>query len=211
MAVFSNLGYYFIMKDVHNPSDRVISEANGLLYDPGVRQAMQVLASDNGTDALEAAAAVRSAWQAVDRLRARGAGGRGLSTGALDVLGRLAAAGHALSIGELARAGGVSSRNVTGLVDTLERNGLAERVQDQQDRRSVRVAITTAGHDWLTTFQQPTERAMSAIFFGFSVDELAQLRHLCLRIVDNQRAIESYLTSAETPPPSPENTDEPTR
>ncbi|WP_310723380.1 MarR family transcriptional regulator [Streptomyces sp. N2A] len=88
----------------------------------------------------KAAAAVRSASQAVDRLCSQGAAGRGLSAGALDVLVRLGAApDEGLSIGELARAGGVSSRNITGLVDTLERDHLVKRVQDRHDRRSVRV------------------------------------------------------------------------
>ncbi|MFJ7497696.1 MarR family winged helix-turn-helix transcriptional regulator [Streptomyces sp. NPDC097727] len=153
--------------------------------------------------ALEAAAAVRSASQAIDRLRSHGAGGRGLSAGALDVLTRLSTAtDDGLSIGELARAASVSSRNVTGLVDTLERDGLAQRVQDQQDRRSVRARITPAGRDWLEAFRQPTQRAMSAIFQGFTEDELAQFRHLCLRLVENQHRIEQYLNTARPDQPA---------
>ncbi|MCF3182393.1 MarR family transcriptional regulator [Streptomyces polychromogenes] len=147
--------------------------------------------------ALEAAAAVRSASQAIDRLRSHGASGRGLSAGALDVLARLSTATEeGLSIGELARAAGVSSRNVTGLVDTLERDGLAQRVQDQQDRRSVRARITPAGRDWLEAFRQPAQRAMSAIFQGFTEKELAEFRHLCLRLVENQHRIEQHLNTA---------------
>jgi DNA-binding MarR family transcriptional regulator len=176
---------------------------DGLLYDPGARQSMQVLATESDIGSLEAAAALRSAWQAVDRLRSKGAGGRGLSTGALDVLGRLAVSDHDLSIGDLARACGVSSRNITGLVDTLAGNGLAERVPDRHDRRAVRVTITSAGHEWLESFRQPTGRAMSAIFAGFTPDELAQLRHLCLRVVDNQRRIQQYLDAPAHQPFEP--------
>ncbi|MGV9617040.1 MarR family winged helix-turn-helix transcriptional regulator [Nocardia xishanensis] len=162
---------------------------------------MQALATESDAGPLEAAAALRSAWQAVDRLRSRGAGGRGLSTGALDVLGRLAVSADDLSIGDLARACGVSSRNVTGLVDTLAGKGLAERIPDPHDRRAVRVAITEAGHEWLESFRQPTGRAMSAIFAGFTPDELDRLRHLCLRVVDNQRRIQQYLD--DTDPSAP--------
>ncbi|WP_234326218.1 MarR family winged helix-turn-helix transcriptional regulator [Streptomyces sp. NRRL S-337] len=169
----------------------------GLLYDPGVRAAMGTFTSDGDTLALEAAAAVRSASQAVDRLRSQGAAGRGLSAGALDVLVRLgAAADEGLSIGELARAGGVSSRNITGLVDTLERGHLVKRVQDRHDRRSVRVRITPSGRDWLESFRQPTQRAMSAVFQGFTPAELDQFRHLCLRLVENQQRIEHYLRTS---------------
>ncbi|MFJ3202078.1 MarR family winged helix-turn-helix transcriptional regulator [Streptomyces sp. NPDC086989] len=183
------------MKEVHN-SGSLARDSDGSLYDHGVRASMQAFAAGGDTLALEAAAAVRSASQAVDRLRSQGAGGRGLSAGALDVLARLSTAPEeGLSIGELARAAGVSSRNVTGLVDTLERDGLAQRVQDRHDRRSVRARITPAGHDWLTSFRRPTQRAMSAVFQGFTEDDLARLRHLCLRLVENQQRIEQHLAT----------------
>jgi DNA-binding MarR family transcriptional regulator len=186
------------MKQVHN-SQELAGDSDGFLYDLGVRASMRAFAAGDDTLALEAAAAVRSASQAVDRLRSQGAGGRGLSAGALDLLARLSAAtDQGLSIGELARAAGVSSRNVTGLVDTLERDELAQRVQDRRDRRSVRVRITPAGRDWLGAFRQPTQRAMSAVFQGFSEGELAQLRHLCLRLVENQHRIEQYLNTRST-------------
>ncbi|MFB8003682.1 MarR family winged helix-turn-helix transcriptional regulator [Nocardia sp. NPDC056000] len=171
---------------------------DGLIYDPGVRQSMHILA-DGQDSAMEAAAALRLAWQAVDKLRTSGAGGRGLSTGALDVLGRLAVSDHDLSIGELARMCGVSSRNITGLVDTLAAKDLAERTPDPHDRRGVRVSITPAGHEWLESFREPTRRAMAAIFAGFTPDDLAQLRHLSLRVVQNQRRIQHYLDNSEPP------------
>ncbi|WP_434403113.1 MarR family winged helix-turn-helix transcriptional regulator [Streptomyces sp. NBC_01353] len=188
------------MKHVHNSG--LARDPDGFLYDLGVRDSMQAFAAGGDTRALETAAAVRSASQAVDRLRSHGAGGRGLSAGALDVLARLSTTGEGLSIGELARAAGVSSRNVTGLVDTLERDGLVQRVQDQRDRRSVRAEITPAGLEWLDAFRQPTQRAMSAVFQGFTEDELARFRDLCLRVVDNQQRIEQYLNAARPDQPA---------
>ncbi|RMI34319.1 MarR family winged helix-turn-helix transcriptional regulator [Nocardia stercoris] len=178
------------MNDVHKFVDE-----SGLRYDPGARASLAAFTADGDIAPLETAAALRSAWQAVDRLRSRGSGGRGLSTAALDVLTRLGTAPDGLSIGDLARACGVTSRNVTGLVDTLERDGLADRTTDPHDRRSVRVRATAAGRDWLESFRAPTQRAMAAVFRGFTPDELAQLRDLCLRVVDNQRHLEHYLNS----------------
>ncbi|WP_258054517.1 MarR family winged helix-turn-helix transcriptional regulator [Streptomyces sp. Ru71] len=197
-----DIRYCFIMKDV-NISQELASDPDGSLYDPGVRASMQAFTGGGATLALEVAAAVRSASQAIDRLRAHGAGGRGLSAGALDLLARLRTASEdGLRMGELARAAGVSPRNVTGLVDTLERDGLAERVQNPSDRRSVRVRITPAGREWLEAFRQPTQRAMSAVFRGFSKHELAQLRHLCLRLVENQHQIERYLNNVRPDEPA---------
>ncbi|MFI9415145.1 MarR family winged helix-turn-helix transcriptional regulator [Nocardia gamkensis] len=186
------------MNDVHNPGDGPVPDSGGFLYDPGVRASLGVFAGDDDTLALEAATAVRSASQAIDRLRAHGAGGRGLSSAGMDVLMRLSAAtDEGLSVGELARAGGVSSRNITGLVDTLERDGLAQRVPDQRDRRSVRIRITSAGRDWLESFREPTQRAMSAVFQGFTADDLARFRHACLSLIENQRRIAQYLNQSD--------------
>ncbi|MEV5765337.1 MarR family transcriptional regulator [Micromonospora sp. NPDC052213] len=39
----------------------------------------------------------------------------------------------------------VRPATLTGIVDTLERDGLVERQRDEADRRSVRIAITPAG------------------------------------------------------------------
>ncbi|MCU7820600.1 MarR family transcriptional regulator [Kitasatospora sp. DSM 101779] len=192
-----------MMKHVHN-SGELSADDDGRFYDAGVRAAMAALAVEGDTLALEAAAALRSATQAVDRLRALGAGGRGLSTGALDVLVRLATADEeGLTIGELARAGGVSSRNVTGLVDTLEGDGLVRRVRDEADRRSVRVVVTAGGRAWLEAFRGPTQRAMAAVFRGFTPEDLAAFRHLCLRLVDNQRRLEEHLAGRPAAPPAP--------
>ncbi|MEV4811286.1 MarR family winged helix-turn-helix transcriptional regulator [Micromonospora avicenniae] len=43
----------------------------------------------------------------------------------------------------------VRPATLTGIVDTLERDGLVERQRDDSDRRSVRLAITPAGHERL--------------------------------------------------------------
>ncbi|MFG3709887.1 MarR family winged helix-turn-helix transcriptional regulator [Micromonospora sp. NPDC049460] len=39
----------------------------------------------------------------------------------------------------------VRPATLTGIVDTLERDGLVERQRDEADRRSIRIAITRAG------------------------------------------------------------------
>jgi len=186
------------MKDVDNAAKSLARDPDGDLFDPRVRAAMAQFTLGNDTLALEASAAVRAASHAVERLRARGADTRGLSAGALDILIRLSTVpDDGISIGDLAQSAGVSSRNVTGLVDTLERDGLALRVPDRRDRRSVRAQITPVGRAWMDSFRLPTQAAMAAIFRGFTPAELTQLRHLCLRLIDNQRHIEQHLSRAD--------------
>ncbi|WP_433257755.1 MarR family winged helix-turn-helix transcriptional regulator [Streptosporangium sp. CA-135522] len=178
------------MKDVyiyeHDPA--------GFLYDPRARAAMtQLIGGQDDLPAFEAGAAVRTAYHSVERMRAHGAQGRGVSAGALDLLVRLNAGDQGISIGELARAAGVSSRNVTGLVDTLERDGLVRRVPDPKDRRSVLAEITPAGQAWVEAFRKPAQLAMQAMFQGFTREELVVFRDLCLRLAANQHRLADRL------------------
>ncbi|MEV0200122.1 MarR family transcriptional regulator [Nonomuraea sp. NPDC050691] len=183
--------FLLTMKDVYN-YDR---DPDGSLYDPRVRAAMTGFAGGDRDDllAFEAGAAVRTAYHSVERMRAHGSQGRGVSAGALDLLIRLNGGDQGISIGDLARAAGVSSRNVTGLVDTLENDGLVRRVPDPDDRRSVLAEITPAGRAWIEAFREPSRLAMRAMFQGFSPEELVAFRDLCLRLAANQSRILSRL------------------
>jgi DNA-binding MarR family transcriptional regulator len=172
---------------------KYVKDAVGL-YDPAVRDALARFADGGDTTRFESAAAVRAAAHAIERLRSVGSHSRTFSSGAVDLLLQLST-GDPASVGELARTAGVSSRNATGLVDTLERAGLVRRTPDPDDRRSVLVTVTEAGQDWVTEFRQPANLAMNAMFHGFTDAELGQLRHLCLRLVTNQRAIEQRMGS----------------
>lgn len=51
----------------------------------------------------------------------------------------------ALTMGEVARRGGVTEKTITGVVDRLETAGLLERRRDADDRRVVRVRLTRKG------------------------------------------------------------------
>ncbi|MEM6933022.1 MAG: MarR family transcriptional regulator [Pseudomonadota bacterium] len=57
------------------------------------------------------------------------------------------AGGKVLSMVELAQRLSVTKRNVTTLVDGLEREGLAERSPHPTDRRSKLVKLTRSGED----------------------------------------------------------------
>jgi DNA-binding MarR family transcriptional regulator len=49
---------------------------------------------------------------------------------------------HGLSAGELAAQAGITAGAVTGVIDRLQRAGLADRVIDPADRRRVRIEVT---------------------------------------------------------------------
>jgi DNA-binding MarR family transcriptional regulator len=69
----------------------------------------------------------------------------GLSMAKQSALTKLAEAGEALTLSELAARLSCVRSNITQLVDRLEADGLVRRVDDASDRRSVRAELTPIG------------------------------------------------------------------
>jgi DNA-binding MarR family transcriptional regulator len=64
---------------------------------------------------------------------------------------------------------------------------LVERVPDPEDRRSVRARLTEAGRARIEAIWKEGLEHQFEIVEGFNKDDLAQLRHLCLQLVENAR------------------------
>jgi DNA-binding MarR family transcriptional regulator len=73
--------------------------------------------------------------------------GVGLSMAKHGVLTTLVDAGEALPLSELAARQKCVRSNITQLVDRLEAEGLVRRVDDPDDRRSIRAELTPLGRD----------------------------------------------------------------
>jgi DNA-binding MarR family transcriptional regulator len=110
-----------------------------------------------------------------------------LSEGRLTVLWRLRAKGET-TLGDLAESLDVSPRNITGLVDHLERDALVERFPDPDDRRATHVRLSPAGKQKLSDIKTQMGNAQHGVVAGFSDEELKQLRHLCLKLARNMIA-----------------------
>ncbi|MFE9429038.1 MarR family winged helix-turn-helix transcriptional regulator [Kitasatospora sp. NPDC006697] len=190
------------MKQVHESplthQSSLAHDADDCLFDPAVRAVMAEFTLSDETLDLEAASAVCAARRAVEWLRLRETRGLDLSSSALDVLLRLnATSGEALPCAELARAAQVGVPAVNALVDALAKEGLVERLDEADDQGCSATRITPAGRGWLDSYRQPAQRAIAGLFQGFSSAELAQLRHLSLRMVANRQRMEHYLEIAE--------------
>jgi DNA-binding MarR family transcriptional regulator len=161
----------------------------GRLYDARFRQAIHSARrplTERETRAVEAMTALRITARLTRQLMDRWAEKHGLSEGRLYVLFQLAAAPRQqLPLGELAEQLEVTPRNVTGLIDHLERDGLVERVDDPDDRRSIYARLTTAGAKLLDGLRGQGLQWQMKIASGLSIDELEQLRHSCLKLIEN--------------------------
>jgi len=71
----------------------------------------------------------------------------GLSLPKLGVLWELASEDEPMALSELARCNKCVRSNMTQLVDRLEADGLVRRIDDPDDRRIRRAALTTAGRE----------------------------------------------------------------
>ena len=159
-------------------------DEDGRLYLKRFRELFAPLKVD--MSGVEALSAVRFAGRSVHLLQERWAEQHGLSEGRMGVLFRLHRCGD-MPLGELASDLDSTPRNITGLVDHLERDGLVERVPDAADRRSVRARLTEEGRKQIDGIWKEGLEHQFTLVEGLSKEDLAQLRHLCLLLVENAR------------------------
>ena len=77
-------------------------------------------------------------------------------------------------IGELGRNARVKSSTMTDMVDRMERDGLAERVRDKNDRRLVKVRLTKKGMDTRQEFYKRRRGEFEGLFKQLNSDEVRQ-------------------------------------
>ncbi len=173
--------------DVREPKvfHELARDEQGRLYSARLREMVEPLGLEDITS-MEAMSALRAAGKFIHLLQNRWAEQHGLSEGRLAVMFRLYRGGEC-PLGDLATELETTPRNITGLVDHLERDGLVERIPDPQDRRSLRARLTPAGKDRIESIWKEGFEHQQSVTEGLSKDDLAQLRHLCLQLVENAR------------------------
>jgi DNA-binding MarR family transcriptional regulator len=107
-----------------------------------------------------------------------------------------------LSPAELAERTGVTRATMTGLIDTLERDGLVRRTPDADDRRMMAVVITARGEDLLHRILPNHFRQMAWLMAPLSEGERKTLVRLLTKLlrraaeVDGRPAPETSLALA---------------
>lgn len=172
----------------------------GRLYDSRFRQSIRSARrplSEREVRTVEAMTAMRVTARLIRQLMDRWAEKHGLSEGRLHVLFRLAAApDHQLPLGELADQLEVTPRNITGLIDHLEHDGLVERIDDRADRRLTYARLTVAGGKRIDGMRAQGLEWQLKIAAGLSTEELEQLRHACFRLIEKMTGAEVAERSA---------------
>ncbi len=90
--------------------------------------------------------------------------------------------GGALTMVALADRLSVSKRNVTTLVDGLEKEGLAQRLPHPKDRRSTLVALTDHGEDIFAEAAAIQAKRLRALLAHLDTDQQTEMNAALLRL-----------------------------
>jgi len=102
-----------------------------------------------------------------------------------------------VAAGELARASGLTSGAITGVIDRLHRAGLAKREPDPQDRRKVLVRVPPAVLQRILPIGEPMGRAAQAILSSYDDQQLALILDFLVRSHESAVAVTTKMR-AET-------------
>jgi len=116
----------------------------------------------------------------------RGLAERGLTLARAELLWRLRRRGP-MTQRELSDDLRCTPRNVTGLVDALERGGLVERQPHPTDRRATLVTLTDTGSAMSATMDEGYQQTASQLFDGFGSAELDGFIASIDRVLDRLR------------------------
>jgi DNA-binding MarR family transcriptional regulator len=95
-----------------------------------------------------------------------------------DVLVQLSRQGEGLSFVELSRKLLVTSGNLTGIIDRLERDSFVAREPDASDRRVVRIRLTEKGSELIARLVPEHVKQIESVFGHIPAKDLRQLRLL---------------------------------
>lgn len=96
---------------------------------------------------------------------------------------------------ELAEAAGVTRATMTGLVDTLERDGFVTRQPDPTDRRMMSVRLTARGEEFLHQFLPVHFKSIGAIMSTLSESERKTLVRLLGKVQLQAAAVRAAPTA----------------
>ncbi|MEJ1973114.1 MAG: MarR family transcriptional regulator [Lacunisphaera sp.] len=96
---------------------------------------------------------------------------------------------------ELADAAGVTRATMTGLIDTLERDGLVKREPDQNDRRMMSVVLTLKGEKFLGSFLPGHFKLISSLMATLSESERKALVSLLMKVQQHATNLRAELAA----------------
>jgi len=107
---------------------------------------------------------------------------------------------HARTPAELAEMAGVTRATMTGLIDTLERDGFVRREPDPHDRRMMSVNLTPAGQAFLSKFLPEHFRRTAMLMAHLSESERKTLVRLLAKVLQGTTGVPSMASDGGASP-----------
>ena len=180
------------------PAPAAIGRA-GLSVSEQVTRSAREAGDDLDPEALTVMMMLYRAVAAVDRTHAAELAPYKLSLGQFQALSVLHRVQEPVTMGELAELLSVRRANLTGLIDTLARRSLVQRVLNPHDRRSFLVEITPDAEALLAGFLPHHWRYLNTLTSGLASEDLRQLAQLLDRLRNSVESAPPY------PPPAATN------
>ncbi|MEZ4598968.1 MAG: MarR family transcriptional regulator [Syntrophotaleaceae bacterium] len=102
-----------------------------------------------------------------------------------------------LTVKKLAQQAFLSPSTVVGIVDRLEEKGLVKRCRSCNDRRSVFITVTEAGHRLLAAAPSPIQESLTHAIKGLPEEEMVAITIALEKVVD---LMESFDCKGDPPP-----------
>ena len=115
-----------------------------------------------------------------------------------DLMAQLERSPAGLMMNELSRRMMVTRGNITGITDQLVSEGLVERVEVPDDKRSWRVRLTKKGRNAFIGLAIEHERWIVGAFAGLDKNDVAELHTLLGRVKENLPKSRVSLKSTQT-------------
>ncbi len=119
------------------------------------------------------------------------------STGTQFVILKYTADGTAETAADLCRLLHYDAGSMTRLLDRLEEKSWMRRERSKDDRRVIRLHVTSAGRDALPRLQDSAARVVQSMLTGFSAAEVSHLRGFLSRMIDNGQRLTRRGNDAE--------------
>jgi len=92
---------------------------------------------------------------------------------------------NGLKVVELGRRSGLETSTMTGLIDRMERDGLVERRDDENDRRVQRIHLTDKGREVMHPALQAVDRVLAGVFQGIPEEDISRTTDVLKQVLAN--------------------------
>ena len=182
-SAFDHGPVHSVPEEIDKP--RFVEDDEGYLYDCGFRDMLTRKGIDR--DQLDAAEALRSvvlAGKVVSHSFEETLAAQGITHAQFRTLMAVRYGPQdGLHMHRIALWLGVTPRNVTGIVDALEGQGLVARVADPTDRRAFKVRMTPTGESRADAALKVNKVDQKQVLGALTPEETKQLRHLCMKLI----------------------------